>query len=103
MYMLSGSGYAARITLSAVTCDEPWVAQVRAQNEMGPGPPTWYTDLVRNFVALLDASAWLLVLFPVTFETATILYNCVYPFLYNCVCPSPNVECCRIPACRPNS
>lgn len=45
----TGSGYAAQVTLDAadVTCGDPWVAQVRAENEMGPGPPAWYTTLVR--------------------------------------------------------
>lgn len=45
----AGSGFAAEIGLDeeSLTCGDPWLARVRAVNEMGPGPPEWYPTVVR--------------------------------------------------------
>lgn len=42
------SGYAAAVTLSEadVTCGEAWAVRVRSVNEMGEGPPDWYSAVV---------------------------------------------------------
>lgn len=45
---LGGSRYATMVNFSDgdVTCGEAWAARVRSVNEMGKGPPHWYSSVV---------------------------------------------------------